>query len=98
MRAQPLSLYADRGRARGAQVALIDGNWKTILSEDDEPEVYDLAADPREHVNLRETASERLDAFRRAFEAWGSALRSASTTEDLEDEATLEMLEALGYR
>lgn len=97
-RAQALTLYEDRGNARGAQVTLIDSDWKFIKSADVQPEIYDLVEDPSELENLYREQSERLAEFESRLGQWSQGLAPTAASESLEDEDTLRMLEALGYR
>lgn len=92
-----LELYPDRGRSRDAQVALVDGDWKYIWSADVGPELYDLAADAREGVNLAERQPDRIASFEGRLATWRSARIPAFVTGELTDDATRAMLEELGY-
>jgi arylsulfatase A-like enzyme len=97
-RDQALRQHPDRGHGRGSQVALREGDWKFLWSSDVEPELYDLAGDPAESVNLAAQQAERLSPFGERLDAWRAALAPAAETRELDDAGTLEMLEALGYR
>jgi arylsulfatase A-like enzyme len=65
-------------------------------------ELYDLAADPAESVNLAEAEGKRLEVMTRHLEAWEKMVAAASLDPDLRtveelDEDTLKQLKSLGY-
>ena len=83
------------------ELALVDGTWKAIWTEGGEPELYDLATDPDELVDLARAEPERAAAMAETLRAWWEAagrgreaLREAGSTADAEVER---MLRALGY-
>jgi tetratricopeptide (TPR) repeat protein len=78
-----------------ASRSIRDGKWKYIESA--RPELYDLAADPRETANVIEThpdVAEKLRQNLRRHYARGGALAAPGTGPD---DATRERLEGLGY-
>jgi arylsulfatase A-like enzyme len=79
--------------------AVVAGNWKLILSDRGEVELYDLDADPNEQ---RDRAAEQPDlaaGLRRFLDEWRAKAReppSGAPTPPL-DEETRKALKALGY-
>jgi len=76
-------------------------DWKLILNETAdgfERELYNLAQDPGEKVNLAAEDPERADALQRYYADWSEAVRAhALTSEPRIDEEALENLRSLGY-
>ncbi len=98
-RAQLLELKAGReGGSRGKQVAmLVDDRWKLIWSEDLDPELYDLQADPAEAVNVAAKEPEALDRCLAAMADWLDAATPSPAGSTVGDQEVRDMLEALGY-
>ncbi len=71
-----------------------DGEWKLIDAP--EAELYDLAADPGERVNLHAREPARARALRRTLETLARAAPERRTTAPVTDEAR-RRLSALGY-
>ena len=94
------NLFAEADRTvekRDTERALIRGNWKLVLHRDTgERELYDLASDPREQVNLAQR-----DAARAAqlADELTSALASETRAPELPQVSDDErrQLQALGY-
>jgi len=56
------------------QWAVRDGDWKLVVARggSGEPELYDLATDVGEQMNLAASQPDRVTALRRKYEAWSS--------------------------
>ena len=70
-----------------------DDRWKFI--EAPAPELYDLAADPHERVNLARREPARTGALRRALDSLSSGAGAMATAKP--DREAIEKLAALGY-
>jgi len=94
------SLFAEADRTverRDTERALIRGNWKLVLHRDTGArELYDLAADPREQVNLAQTDPARASQLAGELTA---ALASERRAPELPQVSPSErrQLQALGY-
>ena len=84
------------GENRPAEIALIRGSMKVIVDTRGSIELYDLAADPQERVNLhgREPMPEGWEA---ALAACIAEANSQSPTPAVNDPEILRRLRALGY-
>jgi arylsulfatase A-like enzyme len=91
---------ARAGRAGSGElslVAVVRDGWKHVWSEDAPDELYDLRADPRELMDL-DGESDGAAALRRLSESWRASTRPLhSLSGDVADDATRDMLDALGY-
>jgi len=81
--------------------AIYDGDYKLIVSSksaDPDAGLFDLASDPNEEMDLRETRPEIASALRMRLEQWSVGRTSLATTpvESLDPE-TRRQMEALGY-
>ncbi len=74
---------------------LRDGSWKFIAAP--EPEVYDLASDPRETQNLASRQARRAAAMRDSLAPFLAAERSPESTDEALSGELREQLAALGY-
>ena len=77
--------------------ALIRGDWKLVLHDTGERELYDLAADPGERSNAAEREPERGAAMRREIEALGAGPAEAARTRVEITPELAEHLRSLGY-
>ncbi len=79
--------------------AIYVGSYKYIESSDGQHELYDLATDPMEQLNLIESQPERASKMSAILRAKGTIDSNASANaEDIEvDEEVLDDLKALGY-
>lgn len=101
--ASPIFLEGTRYGPR--RWAVLDGDLKVILTEGDPtPEVYDLAADPREQTNRGEdfpsrakSAVERIGAWRDSNAALGRALPARIDAPSGPPAGSEERLRSLGY-
>lgn len=55
------------------QAAVRDGDWK-YLALGGRDYLFDLARDPRERANLKETEADRFGALKAAFDAWNATM------------------------
>jgi arylsulfatase A-like enzyme len=60
-------------------------------------ELYDLAADPGERVDVAAQHPDEVEALRSAFRAWRATLRPLATTSTQLDAETEQGLRSLGY-
>jgi arylsulfatase A-like enzyme len=80
--------------------ALVDGRHKLIWGSDGRGELFDLAADPLERVNLLERQTELAAGLREALETYHRSLRSCvggSTPPPELSPEQIERLQTLGY-
>jgi arylsulfatase A-like enzyme len=85
-------------RVAGVQYGLRRGAWKLILAPDEGPrQLYQLAHDPLERVNLAADEPERADALEREIEAWRARYERNETAPSAISEPDRERLRALGY-
>jgi arylsulfatase A-like enzyme len=89
---------ADGIYVKGEQFGLRMGRWKLIVGpEEASTELFDLAADPQERVNLAEREPERVAALRRHLTLWRQThTRDGPAAAPLSNEDR-KRLEALGY-
>ncbi len=78
------------------QVGARRGGWKYLL-EGPQETLYDLTADPEEHVNRAAARPAKLRELRRAVRRWMQANPMAVRDADDLDPALVESLHALGY-
>jgi arylsulfatase A-like enzyme len=57
----------------GAQAAIRQGNWKYLKLENKE-HLFNIASDPRERVNLKDTDPKRFDVLKAAYDSWNSTM------------------------
>ena len=76
---------------------LVDGRWKYIRAP--RPELYDLAADPKELTNLAAQETETVRRLRDKLESQLAAMKAAAApgNSSLVDPAASKRLESLGY-
>ena len=88
------------GRFRADQIALILNMKKLILSSDGTSELFDLAVDPEEEINLANTDRETRDQMSEALATWLTTVdRKARPDDEVPnlDAATIRRLRSLGY-
>ena len=97
---RPFLVHED---AHNRFVALRSGRWKYIRTihlsppfQADEHQLYDLARDPRERMNLAGRQPELVDKFARAVQRWVEQGKWQVTAQQLSPEQERE-LEAMGY-
>jgi arylsulfatase A-like enzyme len=92
-------LGCDYSLAGRETASLQSGSRKLIWSSAGDHELYDLAGDPREETDLRESDREQAARLEEALHAWRGALRRRRTgARSYEvDPATRKALESLGY-
>jgi arylsulfatase A-like enzyme len=86
-----------RGQRGTRRRALRRGNWKLVVHRGSgERELYDLASDPQERVNLAASQPERVAALARELEAALATERQGPVLPQL-GQAERAQLQALGY-
>jgi len=97
------------GSGMGTTTAMIDGDWKLLINYVDPPhrarpahELYNLAKDPAERVNLAQRQGVRLARMQEQVAHWSAAnmglrMSAESIDTDALDPAVAAELEALGY-
>jgi arylsulfatase A-like enzyme len=78
--------------------AVVAANWKLILSNSGERELYDTAADPREQTNLVRIETSRAEALETALSQWLSATPVEQQGSGLNaTQDNMRRLKSLGY-
>ncbi len=89
------SLYARYSYGWAEQRSLTTERWKFVSSTN--PELFDLAADPDERVNLASRNPDIAEQLRRALMARYAAMTPVRAAETKMDDAGRRALESLGY-
>ena len=86
-------------RFRGTDRALFDGDLKIIRSSGDHRELYNLAKDPDEQIDLSGSVRTSLDELDMALDGWlvTSMPRFTDEVTDKNTQETVERLKTLGY-
>ena len=79
--------------------AALDGRFKLIATGRGEEQLFDLASDPAESVDVRARAPEQYRRLRRALEEWRETCRPRTTRvfTPEEERAIADRLTQLGY-
>ena len=83
---------------KGEKFGILAGNWKYIEgNEEDTKELFDLASDPRELVNLTTTRAERTAELAAHLKEWKKRHLRVESVQGKLSEEDIKRLKALGY-